>query len=159
MKSSPANRKKQILVLGIGNLLMGDEGVGIHAVRYMENHTFPDQVTLLDGGTGGFNLLSSLEDYDPVIIVDATSDGNSPGTLRVRELRYSYEFPATLGAHDIGLKDLIESAILSDRLPHTYLIAISIHLNNDLTMDLTPKVAGILPDIENKVREILDIYT
>ena len=59
-----------ILVLGIGNVLMGDEGIGVHAINYLEKHTFPSNVRLLDGGTGGFHLLEYLQDYKKIIMID-----------------------------------------------------------------------------------------
>ena len=155
----PESNDKQILVLGIGNILMGDEGIGIHAVRYMKDHPFPGNVHLLDGGTGGFNLLSYLQEYDPVIIIDATADGRPPGTVNVLRPRYSSDFPKSLGAHDIGLKDLIESTVLLEGLPEIHLITISIHTGSLLGLELSPAIKPALPHIEQRVRNILSHYT
>ena len=69
------------LVLGLGNVLMGDEGVGVHVVRALEKHTLPDNVECLDGGTGGFILLEPLENAGRVILIDAAADGNPLGTV------------------------------------------------------------------------------
>ncbi len=68
------------------------------------------------------------------------------------------DFPITLGAHDIGLKDLIESAILLESLPDIYLITIRIQLKNELSMELTPHLKRTFPIVERKVREILAAY-
>ena len=62
------------LVLGIGNLLLSDEGVGIHVVRALENVPLPPHVCLMDGGTGGFSLIPFFQDYEHVVIVDAAID-------------------------------------------------------------------------------------
>ena len=153
MSSSPG--RKKILVLGIGNYLMGDEGIGIHAVKYLQRHVFPEKVHILDGGTGGFNLLSFLQEYDPVIIIDATADGDPPGTLQVRRPRYSSEFPRTLGAHDIGLKDLIDSASLLGSLPEIHLITIAIEPGNNLDLNISPALEEKLPSVEQEVRRII----
>ncbi len=155
----PQPRHKGILVLGIGNYLMGDEGIGIHAAKYLQQQAFPEKVHILDGGTGGFNLLPYLEEYDPVIIIDATADGSPPGTLRIRKPRYSSEFPRTLGAHDIGLKDLIESATILDTLPEIYLITLAIDPGNELTTGISPVLKEKLPLIEKEIRAIISVHT
>ncbi len=74
------NRLKT-LVLGLGNVLMGDEGIGVYVVRELEKHTLPAGVECLDGGTGGFTLLEPLENADRIILIDAASDGNPIGTV------------------------------------------------------------------------------
>ena len=66
---------KDILIMGIGNILMGDEGIGVHVVQQMEKMDWPDHIHILDGGTGGFHLLQYLQEYETVIMVDATMDG------------------------------------------------------------------------------------
>lgn len=62
----------KILILGLGNLLMGDEGIGVKSIEYMQDYPFPEHVKLLDGGTGGFHLLSLFKEYERFIIIDAT---------------------------------------------------------------------------------------
>jgi len=73
--------RRLILVLGVGNLLLGDEGVGIHAVRELEKRALPPQVDVVDGGTAGLNLLDLMKGYERVIIVDAVDAGEEPGTI------------------------------------------------------------------------------
>ena len=106
-----------VLVLGIGNVLMGDEGVGVHVVRHLEKAAVPSGTELLDGGTGSFLLLEPMQRASKVILIDATVDGNAPGTLRRLTPRYSSEYPRTLTAHDIGLKDLLDTFYLLGQLP------------------------------------------
>ncbi|MBP1654413.1 MAG: hydrogenase maturation protease, partial [Bacteroidetes bacterium] len=90
------------LVLGVGNYLLGDEGVGVHAARELLEAGAPEGVTVLDGGTGGFHLLSLFQDYDPIILIDATMDGEPAGTVRLLHPKFASDFPRTLSAHDIG---------------------------------------------------------
>ena len=66
-------------MLGLGNVIMGDEGVGVHVVRALEKQALPDGVECLDGGTGGFILLEPLQNADRIILIDAAADGNPPG--------------------------------------------------------------------------------
>jgi len=147
--------RKQTLVLGVGNLLMGDEGVGVHAVTALQQDSLPSSVTLLDGGTGGFHLLSLFAEYDPIILVDATLDGRPAGTVTVTRPKFASDFPKTLSAHDIGLRDLLESATLLGPLPALYLIAVSVDTIQPMMMELSPAVRDSLPRVREAAREIL----
>lgn len=149
-------KKEKLLVLGIGNILLGDEGVGIEVIRKLEQLNLPSHVDLLDGGTGGFHLLSYLQEYPEVILIDATLDGNEPGTVRLIRPKFSNEFPRTLSSHDIGLKDLIESAALLDDLPDMTLITISVKPEQELGMELSDAVAEAVIKACNKVMEIVN---
>jgi hydrogenase maturation protease len=146
---------KGTLILGIGNILMGDEGVGIHAVRRMEGESLPPGVTLVDGGTGGFHLLSYFEDYDPIVMIDATMDGKPPGTVTLLQLHFASDFPRTLSAHDIGLRDLVESAVLLNSLPKIFLITVSIESIQNMRMDLSDQVAQALPQVSSLIHQLL----
>jgi hydrogenase maturation protease len=143
------------LVLGIGNLLMGDEGVGVHALRAFDDEPWPSHVTLLDGGTGGFHLLEYLTDYPRLVMIDATMDGAPAGTVSVLKPRYATDFPRALTAHDIGLRDLIESAALLGPLPDVTLVTVSIEEIKSMVTDLSPAVAGAIPEVRRRVREAL----
>jgi hydrogenase maturation protease len=145
------------LILGVGNLLMGDEGVGVAAIRRLEEKGFADRAELLDGGTSGFHLLGLFRDRQHIILIDAATDGKPVGTVSFIQPRYANDFPPTLTAHDIGLKDLLESAALLGDLPEVDLITVSIgDLGGSLSMELTPAVAAALPQIEALVRECLE---
>jgi hydrogenase maturation protease len=154
---SPAPR---CLVLGIGNLLMGDEGVGVHAVRRLERERdagAPDLggVAIVDGGTGGFHLLEYLSAYDPVILIDATMDAREPGTVTLLEPRYASDFPRALTAHDIGLRDLVESAMLLSGLPRIHLLTVSIDAIQAMQTDLSPAIEAAIPEVIARVRALV----
>lgn len=145
------------LILGVGNLLMGDEGVGVAAIRQLEQHGFAEHAELVDGGTSGFHLLGLFRDRQHLILIDATTDGQPPGTVSLIQPRYASDFPPSLTAHDIGLKDLLESAALLGDLPEVDLITISIQeLTGALSMELSLAVAAALPKVETLVRECLE---
>jgi hydrogenase maturation protease len=144
-----------ILILGIGNLLMGDEGVGVHAIAALERESFPQHVRLLDGGTGGFHLLAYLQEYPTVVLIDATMDGRAPGTVRVLRPHFASDFPRALSSHDIGLRDLIESAILLGKLPETHLVTVSIAEVQQLQTELSVPVHDALPSVVRAVKQIL----
>ncbi len=143
------------LVMGIGNVLMGDEGVGVHAVRRLECEPLPSHVDVLDGGTGGFHLLAELASHDPVVLIDATMDGQPPGTVSLIEPRYASDFPPTLTAHDIGLRDLIVSAALLDTLPRIQLVTVSISEMQSMHMALSAPVDAAVPRVLEQVWQLI----
>jgi len=147
--------RPQILVLGIGNLLMGDEGVGVHAVQALAQESLPPRVEVLDGGTGGFHLLDALRGPAHVIVIDATLDDAPPGTVRRLRPRYVSDYPRSLAAHDVGLRDLIESAALLGPLPDVHLITISIADMQPMSTDLSPPVAAALGEVSQQVHRTI----
>ena len=149
--------KENILVLGIGNILLQDEGVGVHAILEMEKMEWPEYIHLLDGGTGGFHILSLLQEYSTIIMIDASLDKLSIGTVNLIEPKFSKDFPKALSSHDIGLKDLIDSAILLDSLPKIYLITITISPDQDIGMELSSKIQNSIPQIISQVKQILSL--
>ena len=134
---------------------MGDEGVGVRVAQRLEQVGLPSHVDVLDGGTGGFHLLGDIAAHDPVVMIDATMDGRPAGTVSVIEPRYPSDFPRTLTAHDIGLRDLIETATLLGQLPRMRLITISIDDMQAMQTCLTEPVAAAVPLVIDRVRELV----
>ena len=143
------------LVLGIGNLLMGDEGVGVRAVEQLQRESWPPGVTVVDGGTGGFHLLEYLQDFNPIVMIDATMDGRPAGTVGVLRPKYASDFPRALTAHDIGLRDLVESAALLGPLPDISLVTVSIAEIKSMVTTLSPEVEAALPAVADLVRGLV----
>ena len=79
--------EKETLVLGVGNLLLKDEGVGIHVIKALENEKLPAHVHLMDGGTGGLHLLSWLQGYERITMIDAKMDNTNPGNVSMIQHR------------------------------------------------------------------------
>ena len=146
---------KNILILGLGNILMGDEGIGIKAVEYLQEKDLPGEVDLLDGGTGGFHLLSLFQKYRHMIIIDAAIGGESPGEIRILKPRYASDFPRSLTSHDIGLKDLLQSAELLRDLPDITLIAVNIEDCSSVGVGISSQLEKLLPVICQQVLDIL----
>ena len=144
------------LVLGVGNLLMGDEGIGVAAIRHLEEQGFSEHAELVDGGTSGFHLLGLFRNRQRLILIDAATDGKPPGTVSLIRPRYASDFPPTLTAHDIGLKDLIESAALLGDWPEVDLITVSIGGLGSMTMELSPAIAAALPMVEALANQCLE---
>lgn len=142
------------LVLGIGNTLLGDEGVGVAVVEHLQaSGGLPEGVDLLDGGTGSMVLLEPMRAARRMILVDATADGSPPGTVQRLVPRFSSDFPPSLTAHDIGLRDLLDSFYLLGETPEVVLFAISIALPQDLHLGLSEGVAAAVPGIAEAIRK------
>jgi hydrogenase maturation protease len=127
----------KILVLGLGNVIMGDEGVGVHVVRALEKQSLPPGVECLDGGTGGFILLEPLQQADRIILIDATADENPYGTVTRTTPKFSKDYPPTLTAHDIGVKDLLDAFYIQGGNREVILYAITIDPQQPISMDLS----------------------
>ena len=149
-------QKRDILLLGLGNYLMGDEGVGCHAISYLQTEGYDKALDLLDGGTAGFNLMEHLVNHKHVIMIDATLDTKPEGTVRVFKPKAVSDFPHNLSTHEIGLKDLITALELTDQLPDLYLIAVSVKDYDELRITLSPAIAATLPEIKQQIDRILN---
>ena len=116
------NEEKKIGVLGIGNLIVGDEGFGVHTVRYLEEHyEFPDNVVVMDGGTAGIYMSPFLEECDPVIVIDVVDIDEEPGSMHY----YSNEdvkagrLSTRMSPHQLGLLEILEICKLRDAAPQS----------------------------------------
>jgi len=151
--SNSTAEKPRVLILGIGNILMGDEGVGVHVVNSLEKAALPADVDVLDGGVGSFLLLEPMQSAERVILVDATIDGQKTGSVRRLQPRFSTDYPTTLTAHDIGLKDLLDAFYLMGKIPDVTLYAISIPPLQDMVMELSPELVPVVPVVARMVIE------
>jgi hydrogenase maturation protease len=131
------SNEKKTLVLGLGNVLLGDEGVGVYVVREVEARAPGPNVECLDGGTGGMVLLEPLEDAGRIILIDAAADGNPVGTVTRTMPRFSKDYPPTLTAHDIGVKDLLDVFYMRGGEREVVLYAITIDPQQPIRMSLS----------------------
>jgi hydrogenase maturation protease len=145
------NSNDTTLVLGLGNVIMGDEGVGVHVVRALEKHTLPAGVECLDGGTGGFILLEPLQNAGRVILIDAAADGNPLGTVTRTTPQFSRDYPPTLTAHDIGVKDLLDAFYMQGGSREVVLYAIAIDPQQPISMELSPVTAQAAEEAEQRI--------
>jgi len=153
--SLPESIGPKVLVLGIGNLVMSDDGVGVKVVqRLQREYRFADTVAIMDGGTLGLDLLPKLEGIERLIVVDAIETGQKPGTcvrLTGRELPIALE--TKVSPHQMGLKDLLSVAELLGHSPREMvLIGVqpgSIEMDTELT-------AGVEVKLDELTRMVLN---
>jgi hydrogenase maturation protease len=146
---------RKTLVLGLGNLIMGDEGVGVHVVQAIEKRKLPAGVECLDGGTGGFILLEPLQNADRIVLIDAAADGNPPGTVTRTTPRFSRDYPPTLTAHDIGVKDLLDAFYMQGGTREVTLYAIAIDPQQPIRMSLSDECAAAAAEAERMILQDL----
>jgi hydrogenase maturation protease len=145
------------LVLGLGNTIMADDGVGPCVIEYVARQgQLPSDVELLDGGTLGLDLLPRLEGVQRLIIVDAVEIGQAPGTLvRLSGEDVSSALDTKLSPHQMGLKDLLAVARLLGHLPDEVVLLGVQPASIEMAAELSPQVAACLPQLAAMVRQEL----
>ena len=141
----------RVTILGVGNYLMGDEGVGVHFANMLEKEDLPDGIRVVEGGAGGFKLMEFLDDGAHVVLVDATLDHHPAGTIRHIVPKFAADFPKAMSTHEIGLKDLVESLMLLGRLPPIHLFVVTIPSIQPVSIELSDEVRACLPELRRQV--------
>jgi hydrogenase maturation protease len=110
---------RRIVVLGLGNLLMADDGLGLAALAHLQDEWFvPPQVDLVDGGTWGMNLLPIIESTDRLLILDAIDAGQRPGAfIELRDAEVPRTLATKLSPHQIDLREVLALATLRGTIP------------------------------------------
>jgi len=140
--------KAEILVLGVGNPLLGDEGLGPQVIHELQGaYRFPPEVRLLDGGTAGLSLLSEVTAVQRLLVVDAVQTGAAPGTIVLLEenaLRGARRI--LIGPHEIGVQELLAAARFHGGPRETVLFGIEPE-RMELALGLSSSVAKSLPKL------------
>jgi len=144
----------KIIVLGIGNILMSDEGAGVRVVeKLQEEYSFPPNVEIYDGGTTGMHgLMPLIEEADHLVVIDAVNGPGEPGTI----YRYSLEdfkltMPKKLSAHDIGFIECLTIAELTGRIPE------SVTIIGIKPEDFTTRKMELTDTVNNKLNELANV--
>jgi hydrogenase maturation protease len=147
----------ETVVIGLGNVILSDDGLGVHAVRRLRHgYSLSDRVELIEGGTAGLLLLPHLADARRVIIVDAIDTGAPAGTLvRLPGEDWASVFALQITPHDVGLRDLLGAAQLSGAWPRELVLhgaqpastAIGTELSAPVAAALDPLVCAILAEL------------
>ncbi|NTV49621.1 MAG: hydrogenase maturation protease [Geobacteraceae bacterium] len=142
------------LIFGAGNLLLTDEGFGVHFIQYLQKHyRFPEEVELYDGGTLGIMVTHMLEDADHVYLVDVIDAKGEPGDI----YRYEKEdfmlgkLPIKMSPHQIGIQEVLTLSDLRDRCPDKVSLFGIIPQSYDAGVELSPLLAGKLAGLAELV--------
>lgn len=148
---------EKITVLGVGNILMQDEGFGVRVVeKLLAEYSFPEHVQLLDGGTLGMELLRFLLETDKLILVDAVNGGLPPGSL----YQFSHDevkvyFKEKVSMHELGIQDVLKVLEVMGK-PTNEIRVLGVQPQTlDIGLELTPLVAGTVESVVEKLLFIL----
>lgn len=143
-------------IIGIGNPLMGDDGIGISAIGALQQAALPAHVELLDGGCGGLSLLPLLTDCQQLIIIDAADFGAPPASIKVLAGTELDQLPAPRpgqACHNFGLAEILSAATKLGTLPPVTLVLMQIATCQP-HFGLSPKVAAALPRLIAAIQKI-----
>ena len=143
----------QVVVLGVGNVIMGDEGLGVRCIEQLEaSGQLPAGVVAIDGGTSSHELLEDLENAALLVIVDAVASDAPPGTLiRLEGDRIPAAFSNKLSPHQHGINDLLATLRLLGRAPARVVVHGMTPKRLALGFELSPEVTAALPALAARV--------
>ena len=139
---------KHILILGVGNLLLSDEGVGVHVAQRMMTMDWPPEVQVVEGGTDGFGLVNFITEADRMILIDAVKGGGQPGSIYRFEIEDCPPYPDIFktSVHQISILEVINLSSLIGSTPRTTIIGIE-PASVEMGMGLSPSVEAKLPKV------------
>ncbi len=141
-------KEGKIVILGVGNLLLSDEGVGVHVANELMKMELPPEVTVVEGGTDGFGLLNIITEADRLIVVDAVKGGGTPGSIYRFDIDKVQSCPSGFktSVHQIGILEVINLSGLIGKTPHTTVIGIE-PKSLEIGMELSPEIKAKIPRI------------
>jgi hydrogenase maturation protease len=147
---------RKTVILGIGNLLLCDEGVGVHVANELLNMDLPPYVSVVEGGTDGFRLLNIITDADRLIIVDTVRGGASPGSIYRFDIDEVRSCPSGFrtSVHQVGILEVIDLSGLIGKTPHTTVIGVE-PKSLEMSMELSPEIREKIPRVIELVLEEL----
>ena len=142
------------LIIGIGNILLRDEGVGVRAIEAMQKMDLPDEVELLDGGTSGVDLVDEIADREKVIVIDAVDTDSAPGTVFRFGVEELLEKTAeSISLHEFGLAETLMAARTLGCAPKEVVIFGIQPMEVSTGLDLSDEISGVLPKVIDLVLE------
>lgn len=142
---------KDVLVLGIGNILHMDEGIGVHVINYIleSGRSFPANVEFFDGGTFGFDLLPMMSGRRKIIIVDALKTDDTPGSIYRFSAEHLVERNYVYSLHDMGVKKLVDMLKLMGEYPEIEIIGI-------VPQDISTFAIGISDSVRESIPKAVE---
>jgi len=149
----------KVAILGLGNILLKDEGFGVHVLKELEQQNLPENVELIDGGTASLDVLSALKDITKLIIVDSVTYGKEPGTtycFRPDDLR-AKAHSSTLSLHQMSVLESLSAVKKMGNLPEEIIVVGAEPKVIDWGLDLTPELKQKIPEVLNIIAKELDL--
>ncbi|MFH1460347.1 MAG: HyaD/HybD family hydrogenase maturation endopeptidase [Candidatus Omnitrophota bacterium] len=147
---------KKITILGIGNLLLQDEGIGIHVINKLKQKKIPDNVEIIDGGTAGFDLLPVIQASHKLIVIDAVKTKDKPGTIyKFSPQSIDIKQDISISLHNIGFMEAVEFCRKQGKLPQTIIFGIvpeKTGLGLELSACLKKKITEIIALVKKEIK-------
>ncbi len=153
------NDNNKVIVIGIGNLLLMDEGIGVHTINELEKHDLPKSIEIYDGGTGGFKLIDLMHGAARVIFIDAVETGKLPGTVTIfsSDDIHSIYNKKKYSLHDTDLMEVVKMTEMLDNPPRIEIVGIQpkiINYGTTLSKELTDSMPDIIITILRRIEEV-----
>jgi hydrogenase maturation protease len=142
------------VILGVGNLLLSDEGVGVHVANKLMEMDLPAGVEVIEGGTDGFRLMNVVTEADRLIVVDAVKGGSPPGSIYRFDIKDAPSSPDAFktSVHQIGILEVVHLSELIGQTPETTVIGVEPG-SLEMGMELSPEVQEKIPKIIELILE------
>ncbi len=152
---------KKIAIIGVGNILMKDEGIGVHSLKKLETLKLPRNIELYEGGTRILDILPSLEGIDLIIIIDAVKSGKKPGAVNLFEVDLSKNGNSKemVSLHEMDLISSIKFAKQIYDLPEKIIIIGIEPKEVDIGIEMTKEVTKTIPEVIEKVNKTIQCYS
>ncbi len=152
--------KPPITVLGVGNILLTDEGFGVQVIETLEkNYTFSDNVQFLDGGTMGMELLHYLGDVQKLLLVDAVHGEGEPGTVyEFRHEELNHYFDSHVSVHEVGIQDILRIRYVQEKPFEDAVVIGAEPLSLDIGLALTEPLQTALQEVVQRVVRQLEAW-
>ncbi len=143
--------KKHITILGLGNILLADEGFGVHFIRYFEDrYILPENVEIVDGGVMGYVLLDIFDRSDLIIVVDCIKLDDEPGSIyRFTHEEFITKLPPPTSAHEVKFSDVLIKAEMIGELPEMVFLCIVPKEFKDMDLEMTGDLKNRLPVMDS----------
>jgi len=148
---SRSGDRKYVTVMGLGNILMADEGFGVHFIRWFaERYQEPEGVLFMDGGTLGYVLLDTIGNTDHLIVIDVLKLDDTPGNIyRFTRDEMELHLPPPTSAHEVKFADVMCKADMLGEMPETTFLCIVPAQYQEMDLDITPILREKFPILED----------
>jgi hydrogenase maturation protease len=147
---------RKVLLLGVGNILLGDDGFGVHLINSLADTPLPPNVQVLEAGTVSHQLIPLIRALDNLIVIDVVDAGDTPGSIfrfSPEDLKFAKEDMVSL--HQISLIDVLTMAEMTGGRPKTVIIAVQPKDVTNWSLELTEPVKAVMPKVKELIFEEL----
>ncbi|MEK6692345.1 MAG: HyaD/HybD family hydrogenase maturation endopeptidase [Nitrospirota bacterium] len=146
----------KVLILGVGNLLLRDEGFGVHLIKSLEGISFPENVQLLEAGTVSHQLIPLFHSIDYLIVIDVIEAGDGPGSIfKFSPDDVKFRSERMLSLHQMGIIDILQMAELTGAKPKTIIIGIQPKDISSWSLELSDELKAVIPRVKDLIFEEL----